>query len=334
VKKLLHPQVIVPTLLSAGFLAFVLTFANANAVSDEIATALPSVLVPVFLLMLLYLTVKAVQWRLYLARLGIRPGWQALLVPYAGGEMGNSLPMGVFVENYLLKGSLGSEIGRSSAATSWMLITEVAVCLIALLVVGVPGWPWLRPLVLAILLGMVLAGALLFQSRFASATLETWAKRSQRLHPLAEGAQQFLESGRQLFSWQTFVYGLPLTAIYLGAQVAALAIVGATLSPGFGWHEALAAFAFSLGVVLVVPLLPHLGSVEASGLGVLLQFGLSKNLAVGSFLTLRLLATGTILLVGSVIMLLLHHEVGLVMRALASGPEQSGEAGMEEAACP
>ena len=332
-KRLWRPKVIVPTLLSAGCLAFVLTFANAHTVSYEIVTALPRALVPVFLLTLLYLIAKAIQWRLYLARLNIRPDWQALLVPFAGGEIGNSLPMGVFLENYLLKGSLGSEIGRSSAATTWMLITEIAVCLSALLVVGVPGWPWLRPLALAILLGMLLVGFILFRWRFIDATLESWARRSRRLRPLAEGARQFLEGGKLLFSWRTFACGLPLTAVYLGAQVTALTIIGETLSPGFGWHEALASFAFSLGVVLVVPVLPHLGSVEASGLGVLLQFGLSKNLAVGCFLTLRLLTTGTIMLVGAIVLAPLHQEVGLVMRALGRKEEQPGEPGIEEATC-
>src|SRR5215471_5482342 len=40
--KVLHnPRVIVPTVLSAGFLAFIVTFGDAGKVSQEIATAAP-----------------------------------------------------------------------------------------------------------------------------------------------------------------------------------------------------------------------------------------------------------------------------------------------------
>jgi hypothetical protein len=79
----------------------------------------------------------------------------------------------------------------------------------------------------------------------------------------------------------------------------------------------------------MVPVLPHLGSVEVSGLGVLLQFGVSKNLAVGSYLTLRLLSTGTILLVGGLVLIVLHREVGETFRRL-SRKRKPGKKGYSE----
>lgn len=306
-----------PTVLSAALLASLLTLSNGGTVSVKMATALHQALIPVTLLTLLYLVVKGIQWRFYLSRLHLRPTLPELLVPYAGGEVGNSLPMGVFLENYLLKGSLGTAVVRSSVATTWMLITELVTCLLALLVVGVPGWPWVRPFAVALLVGMALAGVFVFQSRYMAEGLDWWLLHARRLRSLAKCVKAFVEAGRALFSWRTFVYGLPLTATYLGAQVTALYMIGRALNPAFSWSMALAAFTFSLVLVLLVPMLPHLGAVEVSGVGVMLQFGMRENMAVGSFLTLRLLTTGVIILFGVVVLVLLRRQVSLVMRRLS-----------------
>jgi uncharacterized membrane protein YbhN (UPF0104 family) len=319
-KKLLHPKVIIPTLLSAAFLAFILTFANSGEVGGEIARAASRAAVPAFFLSVVYLVAKLVQWKIYLARLGIRPNWQELLVPYAGGEMSNSLPLGVYLETYLLKGSLGSAMGRSAAATTWMLITEIVTCLLVLVVVEIPGWPWVRPLAAGLILGMLLTGFLLFKLKFVHEGLCKWQPRQRWLWPARDGIKQFLEGSGQLFSWHTFVYGLPLTAIYLGAQATILYVIGTVVTPpdqSWSWAEATTAFAFSLVVVLLVPVLPHLGSVEASGLGVLLAFSVNRNTAVGSFLSLRLLSMGSIILVCWLVLLLLHREVRLIVTRLS-----------------
>lgn len=332
-KKLLNPKVIVPTLLSAALLAFLLTFANSGEVWGEIVAALPAVVLPVFVLMLIYLLAKGAQWRLYLGRLGIRPGLRELLVPYAGGELSNSLPMGVYVENYLLKGAYGSGFGRSAAATTWMLITEIITCLFALVVIGVPGWLWVRPLAGGLLLGMLLVGLLFFRTRLVCNLLDRWQPRHKWAQGAVRGFRQFLEGSGRLFSWHTLVFGLPLTAIYLGAYATALYVIGNTLiSPAghaWSWPEAAAAFAFSLVIVLLVPALPHLGSVEASGLGVLLAFAVTRNLAVASFLTLRLVATGAIIVVCGLALILLHREVSEVIQQLSQKKSRGKVAGQE-----
>ncbi len=138
-----------------------------------------------------------------------------MLIPYAGGEIGNNLPLGVYIENFLLKGMLGSGIWQSSAATTWILIMEVVICLLTLLIVGVPGWFWLRPLVTAMLVGMLLFGLVFFRSRIVPRWLRHWQPRQKWLRAGVEGATRFWESGRQLFTLSTFLYGLPMTAIYL-----------------------------------------------------------------------------------------------------------------------
>ena len=322
-KLIFNPEVLIPTILSAALLAFILTFANSGEVIGEIETgvASPASLIPAIFLVIVYLAAKLMQWKIYLARLQLRPGWKELLVPYAGGEIGNSLPMGVYIENYLLKGELGSGIGRSAAATTWMLITEIIICLLALLLIGVPGWPWVRPLAGGLIVGMLLVGLFFFKTQIVRKWMSGWEPRRKWLRSLRDGTKQFLEGSGELFSWHTFVYGLPLTAIYLGAYATVLYVVGNVLiAPArhpWSWQQAAAAYAFSLVIVLLAPVLPHLGTVEASGLGVLLMFGVSRNLAVGSFLALRLLATGAIILFCALVLLLLHRQTGAVIRRLS-----------------
>ena len=322
VKKVLSARVLIPTLLSAALLMILLNLANTGSVAFAIALAAPRAVLPVCLLTLLYLIVKAVQWSYYLSHVGIRPGWRKLLIPYVGGELGGSLPMGVYLENYLLKGIEGANIGRSFAATTWMLITEIEFCLLMLLIVGVPGWSWVRPLAAALLVGMLLVGWLLFRTRTAQRLLERWQPRQQWLQSLMNGARQFMAGGRQLFTWQTCLYGILLTALYLGAYIVALYIVGRSLIPSFSWQVAIAAYTFSLVVVLLVSFLPHLGSFEAAGMAVLAQFAISRDVALGMFLTVRVLETGTIALICVAVLSIFYRKVGHALRRL---PQQRGE---------
>ena len=202
----------------------------------------------------------------------------------------------------------------------------------ALIAFDVPGWPWVRPVAVFIVLGMLLVGFLLFRTRFVGVWLERWRPGQKGLQGMRVGIKDFVEGSHQLFSWHTFVYGLPLTAIYLGAQATILYVVGNVLiapTHPWSWPDAATAFAFSLVIVLLVPVLPHLGSVEISGLGVMLKFGISKNLAVGSFLTLRLLSTGTIILVCGLVLIALHREVGVTFRRL-SRMRKTGQKGYSD----
>jgi uncharacterized membrane protein YbhN (UPF0104 family) len=330
-KALFSPRVIVPTVLSAGFLAFIITFGDVHKVSREIATAMPRAVLLVFFLTVVYLLMKGVQWLIYLRRLGIRPNFREFLVPYAGGEFGNSLPLGVYLENYLLKGALGEGFGRSAAATTWMLITEIITCLLALIAIGVPGWPWVRPLAIGLFLGMLAVGIALFKTRLVHERLERWEPGQQWLREACSGLLDFLEGSSRLLSWHTFVYGLPLTAIYLGAYATSLFVIGTALQiPDWGWEKAAAAYAFSLVVVLLIPVLPHLGTIEASGLGVMLQYGLPRNIAVSSFLTLRLLTTGTIFLVCGLVLLVFHRQMRQIFHRLAPIKGKRGQSERED----
>lgn len=312
-KIVFHPKLLLSLLMSAGLLTFLLTFADASRVFAEISLDIPRIVLPVALLTLLYLLVKGVVWWIHLTRLGILVRWQDVLVPFAGGELGNNLPLGVYMENILLKAMLGESIWRSSAATTWMLLMEIGICCLLLLVAGVPGWLWLRPLMVLTLIGMLLVGWVFFKTDVISERLRRWQPRQQWLRAGVEGATQFWESGRHLFSWLTFLYGLPLTALYLGAYAAMVYLIGKSMIPAFAWQAALAAYAAAVLVVLLLSFVPNLGSVEAAGMAVLLQFGLEKNLAISVFLIMRALTTGIIALVCVLVMIMCYRQVGQML---------------------
>ena len=166
---------------------------------------------------------------------------------------------------------------------------------------------------------MLLAGFLFFRARLLRDWLERWKPHRTWLQATRQGMKEFMEGSQALFSWHTFVYGLPLTAVYLGAQATTLYLAGQVViapTKPWNWMVATTAFAFSLVIELLIPFLPHRGSVKVSGLGVLLTFGISKSHAVASFLAVRVLSTGAIMLVYGLI-LLLHREVSATFRRLS-----------------
>jgi len=322
-RAMLRPAVVVPVVMSAGLIAFLLSFANAARVFSEVRVAVVADAALVFLLSLIYLATKGLQWALFLRRLNVRPAWRALFMAFAGGELSISIPMGVYLENYLLKGAAQAEIGRSSAATTWILLMEIVWCIVALFILDIPGWPWLRPLLLVFAAGLLAAGLLFFRTPLVG-RLICRLQHCSRLQRIAIAAEQFLDGGRELFTWQTFVIGLPITTIYLSAQVIALYVIGKTLHlTAFSFHVAIAAYAFSVLIVLALPALPHLGAVEATGLGVLLAFGIPRDTAVAAFLSLRLLGSGAVMLITGSILVFLHREVQSAVRTLANASPAS-----------
>jgi uncharacterized membrane protein YbhN (UPF0104 family) len=323
-RVVLRPNIIVPAVMSAGLIVFLLAFANAPRVFAEIWTAVAADAALIFLLSLVYLIAKGCQWTLFLRRVGIRPAWRNLLMAFAGGELSINVPLGVYLENYLLKGAAQVNVGRSSAATTWMLFMEITCCILALLALDIPGWPWLRPLVLTFLLALLAAGFLFFRTTKVK-RLVYRLQRYPRLRSAATVAEQFLDSGRSLFAWQTFAIGLPITTTYLGAQAMALYTIGRALHLAtFSLHVAIVAYAFSILVVLALPIVPHLGAVEATGLGVLLTFGISRDSAVAAFLALRVLGSGTVMVITSMVLVLLHQEVSGAIRSLSNMPPLPG----------
>ena len=92
-----------------------------------------------------YEAVRCVQWHVLLTALEIRVPLRTQVFTFLGGEVTKHLPLGNYVSNYLLRQSVGTAFGRSSAATTLMMLTEAALALAGLVLLGLGAWSaWLR----------------------------------------------------------------------------------------------------------------------------------------------------------------------------------------------
>src|SRR5260221_13585299 len=126
-KKLLRPKVVIPIIVSASIVAALLAFADVKKVMALLLGFQSQYLLYFILLMLAYEVVRAAQWHYLLTTLDIRVPLRTQLFTYLGGEMAKSLPVGNYFSSYLLSETKGAKLGRASAATTIIILIEVAV---------------------------------------------------------------------------------------------------------------------------------------------------------------------------------------------------------------
>lgn len=117
-----------------------------------------------------YLALKAWQLHLLLRNLGAEADWRRLALAFAVGELALTLPLGLFAQNWVLARTGRAPFGETAAATVVMLLVEIVVVLVFLAVVGIRGWPVVRPaaaIVAASALCVLMAFVLHFEPRRA-----------------------------------------------------------------------------------------------------------------------------------------------------------------------
>ena len=143
--KLLRPSVVIPTLLSVAILAALLSVSNMAQVIAVMEGFQHSYLLYVLVATAAYEAVRCVQWHVLLTALEIRVPLRTQVFTFLGGEVTKHLPLGNYVSNYLLRQSVGTAFSRSSAATTLMMLTEAALALAGLMLLGLGAWSgWLR----------------------------------------------------------------------------------------------------------------------------------------------------------------------------------------------
>jgi hypothetical protein len=135
-KTLLRPSVVLPVTLSVALLAALVAVSNPAQVVAVMEGFQHIYLLYVLLLLGAYEAVRCAQWHFLLTCLGIRVPLRTQVCAFRCGEVTKSLPAGNYFQNYLLRQATGTDFGRSSAATTLILVTEVAVCLAGLVIIG------------------------------------------------------------------------------------------------------------------------------------------------------------------------------------------------------
>lgn len=308
-RRALRPQVFVPVVLSLALLSFALGVSDLPRVAGRLKRIDPAIGFAVFGLACGYLLLKGLQFRLLLTALRIRPRWRQLVLAFAIGEMTLPIPSGIYVQNYVLQRLGAGGFARSAAATTVTLAIEGTVAALTLLAVGVPGWPGFRLGLLAAALAAAVVLGTLFESKRIWQGAERLASRGRWSRPV----QGLLETARGIRSVAApAVLGpsLALAAVYLGALVASLWVVGRGLGlDHFSMTASASIYFFSLGVTLALGgVLAQLGVLEVAGIGAARAWGYGLSDALATLLAFRILWMASTWLVSGSLMLALWGE--------------------------
>jgi hypothetical protein len=226
-----------------------------------------SVLAAALCMAAVYLALKAWQLHLLLGNLGIRPDWRRLGLAFAVGELALTLPFGLFAQNWVLARTGRAHFAESAAATVVMLLVEIMIVLLLLAVVGIRGWPAVRPLAVAAAVALCLLLAFVLHFEPAARRL---ARRFRKpaLNRVLAAAIDLISGLRRLSSLHVIGINLVVAAAYLGALVLAFMLVGQHVGLArFGYLEAATTYAFALAVVFLTGgLVSQLGTVELLGM--------------------------------------------------------------------
>src|SRR5919201_1218868 len=315
-KKLLHPKVVIPVILSVAVLAGLLFFGNIRQVIRLMEGFAHLYLLWFVMLMVVYEVVRGMQWHYLLQSMDIRVPLRAQIFAYAVGEVTKSIPVGNYFQNYILQEAEGTDFARSSAATTFIILIEVFVSLMGVAIIGLGAWSsWLRPV---ILIGLPVFGFIAWaaHARHNYPRTPQWVKEHKFLLQALDAFKKFREGAAVLFRPHVVGIAVLLGAIYVivGASALYLVLRGLGIG-GVSFWQAWAVYFFSLAFSLIVPVPMDIGATEISGVGAVLAVGLSKSDAVGAMLVNRALSLGSAITIALVIMMILHDQFRAALRS-------------------
>jgi uncharacterized protein (TIRG00374 family) len=314
-KRLLSPRYIVMAVFAISVVAALLAFGNIHDVLALMATFPHSYLLWFFLLTVGYEIVRGAQWHFLLRSLDITPPLSIQIFAYLTSEVTKLIPIGNYFENYILERAEGTDIGRSSAATTLSVLIEVGVSLVGVVILGLGTWSsWLRPL---IVIGLLVFGALawLLRKRHLSHGLPSRVMEHPAARLTLEELRRFRQGAADLLDARVIAIATALGVVYLVVAGTGLYLVVLGLGvSGISYGEALAVYFFSLAFSLIFPLPVDIGVLELSATGAWLAVGLGRTVAVSIALTFRVLSLASSLLIAVIGMAVLHNGLRRVLR--------------------
>jgi hypothetical protein len=299
--------VMAPVLLAGALFFVAIKLGDPKRALGAIAALPVSVLAAALGLALVYLALKAWQLHLLLGNLGIQPDWRRLGLAFAVGELALTLPFGLFAQNWVLARTGRAHFGQTAAATVVMLLVEIGVVLLLLAVVGIRGWPEVRPAALVAVAG--LCALMAFVLHFEP-TARRLAKRFRRpfMHRALIGLIDLLSGLKRLTHLHVLGVNLVVAMAYLTALALAFMIVGQHVGlDRFGFLMAATTYAFALAVVFLTGgLVSQIGTVEVLGMSAAqAAFGITYAEGLTLMLAFRVVWTGAMWLCNLPLVLLL-----------------------------
>jgi uncharacterized protein (TIRG00374 family) len=301
-------------LLSISLLAALLAFGNLGNIAHAIRHFHPIFLLFFLALMTAYEAVRCGQWRFMLHVSGIETTTRTAAFTFLVGEMAKTLPMGQYLRNYLLRQARGANVGQTAPATLTTLLIEDAVSLVGVLMLGISGWAWLRPLVVVSALAFMVAIVALYRL-VVTARMPRRITTSGRFRALLDEVKLFKQSTALLASPRTLLVQFAFGAAYLllgaGGLYMLLLGLGITSVP---LTQAVSVYFFSLACGLLIPIPVDIGLIELSGTTALLAIGIKSDLAVSAMLLNRVLGGAVAVLIALVTMVVLRRDLRAALR--------------------
>lgn len=301
VRRLLRSTVLL--VLAAAVLAALLWYGDAGRVADTVAKFRPSYLFAFMLVLLAQEVVRLLLWNMLLRALAMRIPLSTQVFSFAAAESVKAAPAGVYLQNYLVQRLSGGEVGRSSAATTAMILGEIIAALIGVIVLGVGTLgTWIR---LIIIVGAVVAALALAMSLLApyAARLPMRFIRQRLMSRILDELQRFRAGIAVLVRPKVviatlFLSGLCIVFAGLGLYV----VVHALGIGGVTFRQTLVVTCFGLAFYVI------LGSLEAAGVAAFVASGADKSAAVSAILVNRALGVVGVMLLSLLVMALLPDE--------------------------
>jgi hypothetical protein len=301
VKRLLQTTFFM--ILLVVVLAALVWYGDANKIAAKVARFQRVYLAWFILLMLVHEIVRWALWVYLLRSLSIRSRPRAETFAFAAGEAAKFIPIGSYLQNYLLQRSTRTDFGRSSAATTLMIVSEIIAALVGVEVLGVGSWSLgLRIAIISLLVvGVLSARAFFIRSPIARRL--GWLRRYKFTEIVAAEYKRFRAGTVSLVNPRVIGTTLLLSFVYVLISGAALYEVVRALSiGGVSFWQAVGVNCFGLAFYVI------LGSLEAADVGAFVGIGISKSAAVSAVLVNRGLGIGVTIALSLIVMALLHDE--------------------------
>lgn len=322
-KRLLQPQVLIPAVLGIAIIVALLAFSNVHKVLTLMEGFQKLYLLYFLLLTVAYEVVRGVQWHVLLKGLDIHVPLRTQIFTFAAGEVTKSMPVGNYFQNYLLQQAEGTDFGFSSAATTLIILIEVAVSLAGVVILGLGSWTgWVRPVIL-VGVAVFLAAGWAYHRFHHSGRGPQWMREHELLRKAMDEFNQFRQGAAALLHPRILAPAVLLGALYLTLGGLSLYVVVRGLGIGqLSVPQVLAVSFFSLAFSLIVPIPIDIGIMEVSGVGAFIAMGLDRNPGVGAMLINRVLSIGASLAIALVAIAILHDEFRAALRHRSDAPPE------------
>lgn len=314
-RRFVNPVALIPILLVAALMAFLFSVANAPQVVERIRDIPWHVWAISVGLAAAYLLIKVTELNLMLTRLRYTVRWRHLVLAYIVGEMCNPLPFGVYAQNYVLATEQDAKFARSAAATSGMMAIEMLITMILLLVLPIPSWGWVRPIILTMFgLGAVALVIIVHLHKLRQA-IANWLVHG-RFQKIGRGLVDIVTGMEELAHLPTLLAAAGLASCYL------LVLCGAFwhIAHGVGvnhltFYQGLTIYMASLGAVLLLGgLNSQLAEGVAAGVGAALAWGYNLTQGAAMLIGFRLVWLAAVWGIGVPVLIWLRKELWAAAR--------------------